>query len=73
VAGDAEGQSVPRRVSRGGGASGRGALAVVLLFALTAASVLMVWPCLAAIVWATMMVGATWPFMIKLERWLLGK
>lgn len=51
----------------------RDTLAVVFLFALIAASVWILWPFLAAVVWATMIVVATWPFMLRLERWLRGK
>lgn len=51
----------------------RDTLAVVFLFALIAASVWILLPFLAAVVWATMIVVATWPFMLRLERWLLGK
>ncbi|TKB68074.1 MAG: AI-2E family transporter YdiK [Nitrospira sp.] len=51
----------------------RDTLAVVFLFALIAASVWILWPFLAAVVWATMIVVATWPFLLTLQRWLLGK
>jgi predicted PurR-regulated permease PerM len=51
----------------------RDTLAVVFLFALIAASVWILWAFLGAIVWATMIVVATWPFMLRLQRWLLGR
>ena len=51
----------------------RDTLAVVFLFALIAASLWILWPFLAAVVWATMIVVATWPFLLRLQRWLLGR
>ena len=51
----------------------RDTLAVVFLFALIAASVWILWPFLAAAVWATMIVVATWPVLLTLQRWLLGR
>jgi len=51
----------------------RDTLAVVFLFALIAASVWILWPFLAAAVWATMIVVATWPMLLTLQRWLLGR
>ena len=51
----------------------RDTLAVVFLFALIAASVWILWAFLGAVVWATMIVVATWPFMRRLQRWLLGR
>ncbi|MEO6110712.1 MAG: AI-2E family transporter YdiK [Nitrospiraceae bacterium] len=51
----------------------RDMLAVVFLFALIAASVWILLPFLGAVVWATMIVVATWPFMLRLQRWLLGR
>jgi len=51
----------------------RDTLAVVFLFALIATSVWILWPFLAAVVWATMIVVATWPILLMLQRWLLGK
>ncbi len=51
----------------------RDTLAVVFLFALIAASVWILWAFLGAVVWATMIVVATWPFMLRLQRWLLGR
>ena len=51
----------------------RDTLAVVFLFALIAASVWILLPFLGAVVWATMIVVATWPFMLRLQRWLLGR
>lgn len=51
----------------------RDTLAVVFLFALIAASFWILWPFLGAVVWATMIVVATWPFMLRLQCWLLGR
>src|SRR4029077_20710323 len=51
----------------------RDTLAVVFLFALIAASVWILLPFLAAVVWATMIVVATWPLLLMLQRWLLGR
>jgi predicted PurR-regulated permease PerM len=51
----------------------RDTLAIVFLFALIAASLWIMWPFLAAVVWATMIVVATWPILVKLQRWLLGR
>src|SRR6266850_588728 len=51
----------------------RDTLAVVFLFALIAASVWILLPFLGAVVWATMIVVATWPFLLRLQRWLLGR
>jgi predicted PurR-regulated permease PerM len=50
----------------------RDTLAVVFLFALIAASVWILLPFLGAVVWATMIVVATWPILLMLQRWLLG-
>ena len=50
----------------------RDTLAVVFLFALIAASFWILWPFLGAVVWATMIVVATWPILLTLQRWLLG-
>jgi predicted PurR-regulated permease PerM len=51
----------------------RDTLAVVFLFALIAASVWILLPFLTAAVWATMIVVATWPLLLMLQRWLLGR
>jgi len=51
----------------------RDTLAVVFLFALIAASVWILLPFLGAVVWATMIVVATWPLLLTLQRWLLGR
>lgn len=51
----------------------RDTLAVVFLFALIAASVWILWPFLGAVVWAIMIVVATWPILLTLQRWLLGR
>jgi predicted PurR-regulated permease PerM len=50
----------------------RDTLAVVFLFALIAASIWILLPFLGAVVWATMIVVATWPFMLRPQGWLLG-
>lgn len=51
----------------------RDTLAVVFLFALIAASFWILWPFLGAVVWATMIVVATWPVLLMVQRWLLGR
>jgi len=51
----------------------RDMLAGVFLFALIAAAVWILLPFLGAVVWATMIVVATWPFLLRLQRWLLGR
>jgi predicted PurR-regulated permease PerM len=51
----------------------RDTLAVVFLFALIAASVWILLPFLGAIVWAIMIVVATWPVLLRLQRWLLNR
>ena len=51
----------------------RDTLAVVFLFALIAASVWILLPFLGAVVWATMIVVATWPMLLTIQRWLLGR
>ena len=51
----------------------RDTLAVVFLFALIGASVWILLPFLTAVVWATMIVVATWPLLLMLQRWLLGR
>ena len=51
----------------------RDTLAVVFLFALIAASVWILWAFLGAVIWAAMIVVATWPFLLTLQRWLLGR
>jgi predicted PurR-regulated permease PerM len=51
----------------------RDTLAVVFLFALIAASAWILLPFLTAVVWATMIVVATWPLLLMLQRWLLGR
>ena len=51
----------------------RDTLAVVFLFALIAASTWILLPFLTAVVWATMIVVATWPLLLMLQRWLLGR
>ncbi len=51
----------------------RDTLAVVFLFALIAASVWILLPFLGATVWATMIVVATWPILLMLQRWLWNR
>jgi predicted PurR-regulated permease PerM len=51
----------------------RDTLAVVFLFALIAASFWILWPFLGAVVWATMIVVATWPVLLMVQRWLLNR
>ncbi len=51
----------------------RDTLAVVFLFALIAATLWILWPFLPAVVWATMIVVATWPFMLRLQHWFFGR
>lgn len=51
----------------------RDTLGIVFLFALIAASMWILWPFLGALVWATMIVVATWPFLLMLQRRLLGR
>jgi predicted PurR-regulated permease PerM len=51
----------------------RDTLAILFLFALIAASGWILWPFLAAVVWATMIVVATWPILLTLQRWMLGR
>ena len=51
----------------------RDTLAVLFLFALIGASVWILLPFLTAVVWATMIVVATWPMLLMLQRWLLGR
>ena len=51
----------------------RDTLAVLFLFALIAASTWILLPFLTAVVWATMIVVATWPTLLMLQRWLLGR
>jgi predicted PurR-regulated permease PerM len=51
----------------------RDTLAVVFLFVLIAASAWILVPFFTAAVWATMIVVATWPMLLMLQRWLLGR
>jgi predicted PurR-regulated permease PerM len=51
----------------------RDTLAVVFLFVLIAASFWILWPFFGAVVWATMIVVATWPVLLMVQRWLLGR
>jgi predicted PurR-regulated permease PerM len=51
----------------------RDTLAVLFLVALIGASVSILLPFLTAVVWATMIRVATWPLLLMLQRWLLGR
>ncbi len=51
----------------------RATLAVLSIGALITASVWILWPFLLSIIWATMMVAATWPLMLRMQKWLWGK
>lgn len=51
----------------------RDTLALVFLFALIAASTWILLPFLTAVVWATMIVVATWPVLLMFQRWLLNR
>jgi predicted PurR-regulated permease PerM len=48
-------------------------LAVLSIGALIAGVLWILWPFLAAIIWATMIVVSTWPLMLALQAWLWGK
>jgi predicted PurR-regulated permease PerM len=51
----------------------RDTLAVLFLVTLIAASFWILRPFLGAVIWATMIVVATWPFLLTLERRLFGR
>lgn len=51
----------------------RDTLAVVFLFALIAMSAWILLPFFTAVVWGGMIVVATWPMLLMLQRWLLGR
>ena len=51
----------------------RDTLAIMFIFVLIAASVWILLPFLGALVWATMIVVATWPYMLRLPHRLLGR
>ncbi len=51
----------------------RATLSVIVILTLIAASVWILWPFLLAIIWATMIVVATWPLMLRMQAWLWGK
>jgi len=51
----------------------RGVLAVLFIVALIGSSIWILRPFLGAIVWATTIVVATWPLMIKVQAWLWDK
>ena len=48
-------------------------LAVLCVFALIGTSIWILAPFIGALVWATTIVVATWPVMIRVQRWLRGK
>jgi predicted PurR-regulated permease PerM len=48
-------------------------LTVIVIGGLIAASLWILRPFLAAIIWAVMIVVATWPFMLAVQRWLGGR
>jgi predicted PurR-regulated permease PerM len=48
-------------------------IAVVAILALLVSSLFIVQPLLGAVIWATMIVVATWPVLLNLQRWLWGK
>jgi len=48
-------------------------LAVIFILALIGSSIWILRPFLGAMVWATSIVVATWPLMIKVQDWLWGK
>lgn len=51
----------------------RGTLAVLSIGTLITASVWILLPFLLSIIWATMIVVATWPLMLRMQKWLWGK
>ncbi len=51
----------------------RGTLAVLTIGTLIAASVWILRPFLLAIIWAATIVVATWPLMLRMQKWLWGK
>lgn len=51
----------------------RATLSVLVILTLITASVWILWPFLLAMIWATMIVVATWPLMLRMQKWLWGK
>ena len=51
----------------------RTTLAVLFIVGLIAASLWILWPFLPALIWATMIVVATWPIMLRVETALWGR
>ena len=51
----------------------RDVLAVLFIVALIGSSIWILRPFLGAVIWATMIVVATWPLMITVQDWLWGK
>jgi predicted PurR-regulated permease PerM len=48
-------------------------LGVIFIGGLIAASFWVLWPFLPAVIWATLVVVATWPVMLKIQAWLWRK
>jgi len=51
----------------------RATLSVLVILTLIAVSFWILWPFLLAIIWATMIVVATWPLMLRMQKRLWGK
>ncbi|HOD36400.1 MAG TPA: AI-2E family transporter YdiK [Syntrophales bacterium] len=51
----------------------RGTLSVLVILTLITASVWILWPFMLAFIWATMIVVATWPLMLRMQTWLWGR
>ncbi|MCX5833455.1 MAG: AI-2E family transporter YdiK [Deltaproteobacteria bacterium] len=51
----------------------RATVSVFFVGTLIAASIWILWPFLLSIVWAIMIVVATWPLMLRMQVWLWGK
>ena len=51
----------------------RATLSVLVILTLITASVWILWPFLLAMIWATMIVVATWPLMLRMQKWMWGK
>lgn len=51
----------------------RATVSVLFVGTLITASVWILWPFLLSIVWSTMIVVATWPLMLRIQKWLWGK
>jgi len=46
---------------------------VLFVGTLITASVWILWPFLLSLIWAIMIVVATWPLMLRMQKWLWGK